>query len=74
MASTPAGNDTDPSGGGLGGLLDDYPGVDQRSCQLLGPTALVMRSTRVFPISTVLTLCIGCPRSYGNSRDFLVDT
>lgn len=24
------------------GLLDDYPGVDDRSCQLLGPTALVI--------------------------------
>ncbi|KAF8656050.1 hypothetical protein AX16_002786 [Volvariella volvacea WC 439] len=27
----------------MGGLLDDYPPVDNRSCQLLGPTALVVQ-------------------------------
>ncbi|KAF9034994.1 hypothetical protein BDZ89DRAFT_947024 [Hymenopellis radicata] len=27
----------------MGGLLDDYPDVDKHSCQLLGPTALIVQ-------------------------------
>ncbi|KAF9034972.1 hypothetical protein BDZ89DRAFT_495987 [Hymenopellis radicata] len=36
-------NEPTRTGGGMGGLLDDYPDVDKHSCQLLGPTALIVQ-------------------------------
>lgn len=47
------------------GLLDDYPGVDNRSCQLLGPTALV----NIFSLAPRIPDSydrVDCPRPHGS--------
>ncbi|KAF8897857.1 vacuolar membrane protein-domain-containing protein [Infundibulicybe gibba] len=71
MASTEVGIRPGIGGSSITGLLEEYPDVDQRSCQLLGPTALVTTFKPPIMLPRLLTISAptDCAGPHGSSGD-----